>query len=103
PKLRDRFVPKLENIHEISAASTGLPFSATLVFGTSILHSARRRRRARGCLCSLRFNSGRRPGRAGGQFRFEQTRTNGIGQRDSRPKRQDLWSNLRRKSRDGPI
>ena len=101
--LRYRVVCLLETDQHIPQTAAGLSLSAAMVFQAVVLCS--RRDSGGGCaFCNgVLFQRRLRSKNAGQRVRLEQARSNGIGQCDSRSQREDLWPNLRREPRNGPL
>src|SRR4029077_8940916 len=101
--LRCRVVCLLETDQHIPQTAAGLSLSAAMVFQAMVLYSGRGSGGG-GSFCNgFLFQRRLRSASAGQHVRLEQARSNGIGQCDSRSQREDLWPNLRREPRDGPV
>ena len=101
--LRYRVVCLLETDQHIPQTAAGLSLSAAVVFQAVVLYSRRDSGGDGAVYNSFLFQRRLRSTSAGQLVRLEQARANGIGQRDSRSQRQDLWPNLRREPRDGAV
>src|SRR6476659_1983525 len=101
--LRYRVVCLLETDQNIPQTAAGLSLSAAVVFQAMVLYPRRDPGSGRAFCNSFLFQRRLRSTSAGQLFRLEQARSNGIGQCNSRPQREDLWPNLRREPRDRAI
>src|SRR6476620_1494193 len=101
--LRYRVVCLLETDQNIPQTAAGLSLSAAMVFEAMVLHPRRGPGGDGAVHNSFLFQRRLRSTSAGQLFRLEQARSNGIGQCNSRPQREDLWANLRREPRDSAL
>src|SRR4029077_3080108 len=101
--LRYRVVCLLETDQNIPQTTAGLSLSAAVVFEAIVLYPRRDPGSDGAVYNSFLFQRRLRSTSAGQHVRLEQARSNGIGQCDSRSQREDLWPNLRREPRDGPV
>src|SRR3954469_10504090 len=93
----------IPNVIRLFETAPRVQFSSAVVFPAAVLHPDHHRGRAHLLGDGLVLPPGQWFKGRGGIVRSFPSRTDGIGQRDSRSERENLWANLRRKSRDGSL